>query len=274
MSSLGNIFSSIPDVNGVDFSSQKEIKELKNYMAMLTKQLQYALNNLEPEENFTEAAYEEWESKVTNGYVTSLIRQTEEEILLTVSKTYAKESEVQSAIQQTADNILMSVSAKYATAEAVTQMESRINVSINGITSTVSTKVGKDEIISRINQSAESVTISANKINLDGPTIANSLTVHKGSSALDIMIMPGYIQVGKDASGDMDIVLSAGGGLEMYDDSTGRGIEVRVRPSGIEMEETKGSYPRYRTRMYADGIIKERKQNASSGFTVIWSAGE
>lgn len=274
MSSLGNIFSSLPDVNGVDFSSQKEIKELKNYMAMLTKQLQYTLNNLEPEENFTEEAYEEWESKVTNGYVTSLIKQTEEEILITVSKTYATESEVQSAIQQTADNILMSVSAKYATAEAVTQMESRINVSISGITSTVSTKVGKDEIISRINQSAESVTISANKINLDGPTIANSLTVHKGSSALGIMIMPGYIQVGKDASGDMDIVLSAGGGLEMYDDSTGRGIEVRVRPSGIEMEETKGRYPRYRTRMYADGIIKEKKKNESSGFTVIWSAGE
>jgi hypothetical protein len=45
---------------------------------------------------------------------------------------------------------------------------SSLTVSVGNINSTVSSKVGKNEIISSINQSAEAVTINANKINLNG----------------------------------------------------------------------------------------------------------
>ena len=44
--------------------------------------------------------------------------------------------------------------------------KSEIKQTTDNITSTVSKKVGNDEIISKINQSSEAVTIDANKISL------------------------------------------------------------------------------------------------------------
>lgn len=47
-----------------------------------------------------------------------------------------------------------------------------LQITADGITSEVSRKVGNNEVISRINQSAEAVTIQANKINIDGAITA------------------------------------------------------------------------------------------------------
>lgn len=300
MSGLGGINFSLPDINGTDFSKEKEIKELKNYMALLTKQLQFTLNNLDPEDNFTEEANQKWESVVTDDYVTSAIEQSADHILLTVSKEYATNSKMESAIlqsaeeiilkvsseyatnskmesaiQQKAENILLSVKGEYTTKEETNSIESRFNISMNGIRSTVSAKVGKDEIISSINQSAEEVTISAGKINLNGPTIANFIKVLRqdGLGSSELELKPGFVGLGKSKAGDYDVELSGASGLNMTGEINSRTVEVRVRPTGIELEQTKGPYPRYRTRMYADGIIKEEKKNASSNFVVIWSAG-
>ena len=58
-----------------------------------------------------------------------------------------------------------------------TKVETRfaeLQVTADGITSEVSKKVGNDEIISRINQSAEGVQIQANKVNIEGATIFSS----------------------------------------------------------------------------------------------------
>lgn len=58
-----------------------------------------------------------------------------------------------------------------------TKVETRfaeLQVTADGITSEVSKKVGNDEIISRINQSAEAVTINANKVNIEGAAIFSS----------------------------------------------------------------------------------------------------
>ena len=59
----------------------------------------------------------------------------------------------------------------------------QLQVTADGITAEVSRKVGNNEIISRINQSAEAVTIQANKINIDGAITAinnNSTTTING----------------------------------------------------------------------------------------------
>ena len=53
-------------------------------------------------------------------------------------------------------------------------MNSAIKVKADAIESTVSKKVGSDEIISEINQSAENVSINASKISLNGAVTANS----------------------------------------------------------------------------------------------------
>lgn len=49
-----------------------------------------------------------------------------------------------------------------------------LQITADGITSEVSKKVGNDEVISRINQSAEGIQIQANKVNIEGATIFSS----------------------------------------------------------------------------------------------------
>ena len=71
-----------------------------------------------------------------------------------------------SEIKQTAQEINLSVSKTYTTKEELTTAKSEIKQTTDNITSTVSKKVGNDEIISKINQSSEAVTIDANKISL------------------------------------------------------------------------------------------------------------
>ena len=53
-------------------------------------------------------------------------------------------------------------------------MRSAIDMTAENINQTVAKKVGSDEIISSINQSAENVTINASKINFNGIVTANS----------------------------------------------------------------------------------------------------
>lgn len=87
------------------------------------------------------------------------------------TKQFATEVQVNSEIQQTTQELSLSVNEelkKYATKE---QMNSKIEIKSNEINSTVSKKVGKDEVISSINQSSEAVQINANKISLGGKNI-------------------------------------------------------------------------------------------------------
>lgn len=87
------------------------------------------------------------------------------------TKQFATEVQVNSEIQQTTQELSLSVNEelkKYATKE---QMNSKIEIKSNEINSTVSKKVGKDEVISSINQSSEAVSINANKISLNGKNI-------------------------------------------------------------------------------------------------------
>lgn len=59
-------------------------------------------------------------------------------------------------------------------------LSSQIKQTADNITSEVSKKVGNDEIISKINQSAETVMIEANKINLKGTIVVGDLAENSG----------------------------------------------------------------------------------------------
>lgn len=80
---------------------------------------------------------------------------------------YVTKLEMKSEIEQTSQKIELSVSNTYVTKGELNTAKSEIKQTTDAITSTVSKKVGNDEIISKINQSAESVTIDANKISLE-----------------------------------------------------------------------------------------------------------
>ena len=91
---------------------------------------------------------------------------------------YATKNEMNSAITQTAQSIELSVNQKltsYATTEdlekQVTELNSTITQTASEINLEVSKKVGDDEIISRINQSAEEIQINADKIDISGKAV-------------------------------------------------------------------------------------------------------
>lgn len=108
---------------------------------------------------------------VTKVEMSSAIEQTAQGIDLTVNKKledYSTTQEMQAQIQLKVDGITSTVSKEYATKGELNTAKSEIKQTTDSISSTVSKKVGNDEIISKINQSAEKITISADKIDIDG----------------------------------------------------------------------------------------------------------
>ena len=91
---------------------------------------------------------------------------------------YSTTEEMKSAINMKADEIDLSVTRKYEEKlkdySTTEEMKAAINLKADGITTEVNKKVGNDEIISRINQSAEQIAIEAAKINFNGVVTANS----------------------------------------------------------------------------------------------------
>ena len=97
------------------------------------------------------------QSKITSKEAQSIAEQTVNGFKQTVEATYPTSQSVANSFA----NLDKNLQSTYATKTLVDQ-------TANSITQTVSKKVGKNEIISSINQTAEVVKIKANKINLDG----------------------------------------------------------------------------------------------------------
>ena len=104
---------------------------------------------------------------------------------------YVTNNQMNSAITQTAESIELSVNQKltsYATTDDLEEQVTELNSTISQINLEVSKKVGDDEIISKINQSAEAVQINANKISLEGKEInltGDDITVSSNNLEID-----------------------------------------------------------------------------------------
>lgn len=112
----------------------------------------------------------------TKAEVKSEISQKADEVNISVDKklsNYSTTTQMNAAINVKANEITSNVSTTYATKGELNTAKSEIKQTTDSISSTVSKKVGNDEIISKINQSAESVSIQANKININGTISAN-----------------------------------------------------------------------------------------------------
>lgn len=84
----------------------------------------------------------------------------------TYTDIFATKVEMNSEIKQTADSITLETNKKLEDYSTTTEMNSAISVSAEAINSEVRKKVGNDEVISKINQSAEQIQIEADKISL------------------------------------------------------------------------------------------------------------
>lgn len=105
----------------------------------------------------------------TKNEMNSAINQSAQSIELSVNQKlicYSTTEEMNSAINVRANEITSSVSKTYTTKQELAITKTEIKQTTDNIASTVSKKVGNDEIISKINQSSEKITIDANKISL------------------------------------------------------------------------------------------------------------
>ena len=92
------------------------------------------------------------------------------------SNIYTAQFATRSELSQTATQITTSITAETANtyqtksdaADDVEELNSTITQTATSINATVSQKVGKTEVISSINQSAEQITINASKVNISG----------------------------------------------------------------------------------------------------------
>ena len=117
-------------------------------------------------------------------------------ILQTVGGTDGKGGWIGSAIKQTSTNIFLSVAAAKSSLygainitstgimQEVVSKENNLRSAILASSTQISLRVEKGKVISSINQTAESITISASKVNLDGYVKATDLTAAKISSIL------------------------------------------------------------------------------------------
>lgn len=84
---------------------------------------------------------------------------------------FATKAEVNSQINQTTQDIEIGVEQKLSNYSTIQETNSAIQLKANEITSVVSKKIGEDEIISKINQSAEEIKINADKVDIDGKAV-------------------------------------------------------------------------------------------------------
>ena len=117
----------------------------------------------------------------------------------TYSDTFATKVEMNSEIKQTKESIDLSVNKKLEDYSTTTEMSSAIKVSAENINSEVKKKVGNDEIISKINQSAESVTILASKLGLTANDVLDLISNNVlNLTAKNLVIQSTYFNVTKD----------------------------------------------------------------------------
>lgn len=183
----------------------------------------------------------------TKVEMNSEIKQTKESIDLSVNKKledYSTTTEMNSAISLKAGEITSSVSKTYETKESATKQYSNIKQTTDNITSVVGKKVGNDEIISKINQSAESVSIDAKKININGTASANGnfLVDTDGNMKAKNGTFSGNIDVGennylrsKDSKGNILMQIDKNG-TDYYFNNVHVG---KIGTDGIETDSSK-----------------------------------
>ena len=164
-------------------------KEIESHITASEKKISLGVSKKLEKYSTTQETNEIIDEKLTEYSTTeemrSAIEMTVENINLSVSKVYETKQAVtekfNSAVQsgKNAANAA-ETAANAATDEKLTEystteeMRSAIDMTAENINQTVAKKVGSDEIISSINQSAENVTINASKINFNGIVTANS----------------------------------------------------------------------------------------------------
>ena len=171
--------------------------------------------------NATVVTYDYPHIALTEGiYTVSLLTYNSGYILTTLmskniyTDQFYTKVETDSKISQKADEIELDVSQTLSNYSTTTEMNSAINIKANEISSVVSTKVGNDEIISKINQTAESITINANKLNLTGYITASDLSGSGTTTINGANITTGTISANRVSGGTLTGTTLSGNAIQ------------------------------------------------------------
>ena len=146
MSVLNNI--QLPQISEEDLSNTQSIKAILNYLAMLDKQLKYALYNLDPEDNFSDKALGTYNEVAGTGEggssLRTLIEQTAEAVRIEADRASTAEGSLHSEIEVSAEGIRSEVNAvigEGGTLRSVVEQNA----------GNIALKVSKGNVISEIN---------------------------------------------------------------------------------------------------------------------------
>lgn len=174
------------------------------------------------------------EMYATKNEMHSAINETAQSIELTVNqklKGYSTTEEMNSTINISSKNITETVSKTYASKEELATEKAERVMSSNEITQTISKKVGNNEIISKINQSAEAVGISADKIELSAKDVLNLLSGNTiNLSGKKIKISSNNFNV--DENGNMSCVNANMSGTITSNNAIITGGKIKVAGNG------------------------------------------
>lgn len=137
----------------------------------------------------------------TKSDVESHITAAKDEISLGVSQVYETKKTVSEKVAAAEKNANAATDEKLTEYSTTEEMKSAIKVKADAIESTVSKKVGSDEIISKINQSAEKVSINSEKISLNGAVTANSnfkINTDGSAETKALKITGGSLEIGSN----------------------------------------------------------------------------
>ena len=198
------------------------------------------------------------ENFATKAELNSSIEQTSESITSTVNKTlenYSTTIEMNSEIKQKADSITSTVEKTYSTKEELNTAKSEIKQTTDSISSTVSKKVGNDEVISKINQSAESVGINADKIELSANDVLNLLAENTiDLTSKNIVISSNKFNV--DKNGNVIIKDDTGSDGSFHISTDGTSYETWIRSFGAMFNGPSGYIGIDADFAYGGGYIK------------------
>lgn len=154
------------------------------------------------------------------------------------TKAFATKVEMNSSIEQTAEKIESNVSKTYQTLEDAKTQYSNIKQTTDEITTEVGKKVGENEIISKINQSAEAVGISANKIELSAIDVLNLLAGNSiNLTSKNIIISSEYLNI--DKKGNM-IFKVLGTEVFQVQNSKDSSKRVYITDQGVVIDHSSG----------------------------------
>ncbi len=162
---------------------------------------------------------------------------------------FTTQIQTQSQIKQASNQIMLEVSEQYETQNDANENYSRLTQTAQEISTEVSKKVGNNEVISKINQSAEAVTINANKISLAGKTI--------NMTSDDIAINSTNFSVDKDGnmtcananitSGKIKLIGGTKSNSNFYIQNQANTSNVNIYPGNIDIESAESSISVYST---------------------------